>query len=103
MKYTIKVVSNEPDKEFDERYGKGIDCDGFVILANEPGNSTCCIHGLNQIDMATMIAASGELRSASTIAKALVEAKAIVNDSRKSAFAKRFFESLIDDDDDDDE
>ena len=103
MKYLIKIIPMVPEADLGDCYADGISCDGFVIAANGEHNSSVAIHNVNQMDIATMIAASAELTSASIIAKALREAKTILANEKKGEAAKRLLEKLAGIRSDDDE
>ena len=82
MKYTIKVIANDPNATIDERYGEGIECDGFVIIGDNDEGAAVAIHDINSMNIAMDIAGNDQLYAASIVAKALHESKKILANSR---------------------
>ena len=82
MKYTIKVIANDPNTAIDKRYEDGIECDGFAIIGDYKDGSTVAIHDINNIDLSLDIAGNDQLYAASIVAKALRESKKILANSR---------------------
>ena len=78
-KYRIRVemIEGENGESFDERFGEGIECNGFVILGDEGDGACCAIHDVNAMIIAEMIAHHSDLSAAAVIAQALREAKEI--------------------------
>lgn len=73
-KYLIRVESMDHDEALDERYGKGIECDGFVVLANKGEGCQVAIHNVNVDTISDMIAGSRQMIAASALAKGKREA-----------------------------
>ena len=80
----VEVIGEETDgHKLDERFaGEGIECNGFVILSDGEEHSTVLLHNVSNIDIANMIAPSGEMMSASLIAQAMREGKKYLDEAR---------------------
>lgn len=74
--YRVKVelVSGE-DTELAKKLKEGIECEGFVILANREKDHHCVLHHISIMDIATMIAGNSYMLGAGILAKAMREAK----------------------------
>lgn len=77
-KYRIKVEAigeAECKDMLDEKLTEGIECDGFVILGDRDHKQGAIIkHGVNDIDIAGLIAEDADMLGASLIAKAMKDA-----------------------------
>jgi len=72
----VEVIGEERDDcKLDKKLKEGIECAGFVILADKEDSSSVLIHGVSTLDIATMIAPSGAMMAASILAKAMREGK----------------------------
>lgn len=83
--YRIKVEVIGEEKEdckLDESLRGGVECSGFVILSNNEDHSSVALHAVSNIDIATMIAPSGEMMAASLLAQAMREGKKYLNEAR---------------------
>ena len=79
----VEVIGEEKnDCKIDETLRGGVLCDGFVILGNREDASNVSIHGVSNIDIATMIAPSGEMMAASLLAQAMRKGKKYLNEAR---------------------
>ena len=72
-KYLIKVESMDMDEALDERYTKGIECDGFCIVADKGEDTAVCIHQMSLQGLAQSFADSPILLAAGHIGKAIKE------------------------------
>lgn len=83
--YRIKVEVIGEEKEdckLDESLRGGVECSGFVILSNNEDHTSVTMHAVSNMDIATMIAPSGEMMAASLIAQAMREGKKYLNEAR---------------------
>lgn len=83
--YRIKVEVIGEEKEdckLDESLRGGVECSGFVILSNNEDHTSVAMHAVSNMDIATMIAPSGEMMAASLIAQAMREGKKYLNETR---------------------
>lgn len=83
--YRIKVEVIGEEKEdckLDESLLGGVECSGFVILSNNEDHTSVAMHAVSNMDIATMIAPSGEMMAASLIAQAMREGKKYLNEAR---------------------
>lgn len=83
--YRIKVEVIGEEKEdckLDESLRGGVECSGFVILSNNEDHTSVAMHAVSNMDIATMIAPSGEMMAASLIAQAMREGKKYLNEAR---------------------
>ena len=84
--YRIRVeVIGEEKEEYKIGEDTCVDCDGFVIMGHrkqkdEPDD--VYIHNISNIDIATMIACNRNVMAASLIAKAMREAREIIQEDR---------------------
>lgn len=69
-KYLIRVESMDHDEALDERYVKGIECDGFVMLMDCGEKCTTAIHRMNVDGISEGIKGDDKLMSAAILAKA---------------------------------
>ena len=70
-KYRITVENIGEGADFAET---PVECDGFVIAAEQGDEAEYVLYGVNRIDIAKMIAGSDDLRGAARIALAIHEA-----------------------------
>ena len=83
--YRIKVEVIGEEKEgckLDDSLRGGVECSGFVILSNNEDHTSVAMHAVSNMDIATMIAPSGEMMAASLIAQAMREGKKYLNEAR---------------------
>lgn len=97
-KYRIRVEAlddGEGNREqLDQEYTDGIECKGFVILANN-GEGTCVsLHNVSCLDIAEMMAKSSVMMAASVIAKALRESEEITERGKREEAFKGILEAL---------
>lgn len=69
-KYLIKVESMDHDEQLDQVYQDGIECDGFVIMADKGEGATVAVHGVSIDDISDMIQGESKLRQAGILAEA---------------------------------
>ena len=83
--YRIKVEVIGEEKEdckLDDSLRGGGECSGFVILSNNEDHTSVAMHAVSGIDIATMIAPSGEMMAASLIAQAMREGNKYLNEAK---------------------
>ena len=91
-KYIIRVESVERDEAFDKRYAEGIECDGFVILADKGDDESCvAIHHMNVDGISDIISCNGDMLSAAILAKAKVD----IGEASKKSRMKDMLGSLL--------
>ena len=77
--YRVKV---EPiygtDAELDEEYLRGLDCDGFVIIAHQSNGNLVAIQHMSMLDIAEGIAHSSELRAGAALAEGIKKGQEII-------------------------
>ena len=77
--YRVKV---EPiygtDAELDEEYLRGLDCDGFVIIAHQSDGNLVAIQHMNILGIAQGIADSSELRAGAALAEGIKKGQEII-------------------------
>lgn len=83
-KYRIRVemIEGEDREGFEKAYAEGVECTGFAILAKDEDGHESMIHGVSQINIATMIASNSEIRAAAAIAEGMVKAGEIRSKGR---------------------
>ena len=69
-KYLIRVESMDHDEALDERYGNGIECDGFAMIVDRGEGYTTAIHRMNVDGISDAIKGDDKLMSAAILAKA---------------------------------
>lgn len=69
-KYLIKVESMDHDEQLNQEYQDGIECDGFVIMADKGEGATVAVHGVSINDISDMIQGESKLRQAAILADA---------------------------------
>lgn len=72
-KYLIKVESMDMDEKLDERFQNGLECDGFVILADKEDSSEVALHRMSVDSISDIIVNNPHLMSAGILAKAKKE------------------------------
>ena len=75
---TVEVIGDEKGCEIGNSLQGGVECDGFAIIANKGEGGQTVIHGVSNIDLACIIAENDVMMGASVIAKALREARTII-------------------------
>lgn len=83
---TVEVIGDEKGHELGDSL-RGVECDGFAIIANKGKSGQVAIHGISNIDLACIIAGNDEMTGASVIAKALREARTITEDKSSKILA----------------
>ena len=73
-KYQIRIESMDHDEVLDSEYVDGIECDGFVVMANKGDRCQVAIHQVNVDTISDMIAGSRKVLAASVLAKGKREA-----------------------------
>ena len=66
----IKVESMDHDEALDERYGNGIECDGFALVADCGERYTTAIHKMSVDSISDGIKGDNKMMSAAILAKA---------------------------------
>lgn len=69
-KYLIKVESMDHDEQLDQRYQKGIECDGFVIMADNGEGATTSLHAVSIDTISDMINGDSKIIQAGILADA---------------------------------
>jgi len=69
-KYLIKVESMDHDEVMERQYQEGIECDGFVIMADKGESVSVAIYGVNIDMISDIIKANSKLRQAAILADA---------------------------------
>lgn len=69
-KYLIRVESMDMDEELDPRYAKGIEADGFAIIADRKDDTSVAMHNMSIDMLSNAFAHNTELLSAGILAKA---------------------------------
>lgn len=96
-KYLIKVESMGGDEQhnekFNEKYGEGIECDGFVILANQGKGCSVAIHDIDMDTISGIIGSNAQMLSAGILAKAKVD----IAEATKSGKMKDMLRGLFGD------
>lgn len=72
-KYRIKVEALDGNEKIDQRYVDGIECDGYVIIADAGDKFTTAIHHMNVEGISNAIMGDAKLLSAGILAKAKKE------------------------------
>lgn len=86
-KYLIKVESTEHDEALDQRYQKGIECDGFVIMADKGEGATTCMHDVSIDTISDMILLDSKLMEAAILAEAKRKIEELMEQSKIEAKA----------------
>lgn len=84
-KYMIRVESMDGnDLEVDERFGEGIECDGFCVLAQvDDKNSTVAIHNMNIDGISDVIKGNSHVLAAGILAKAKKDVVDVCKDGER--------------------
>ena len=69
-KYLIKVESMDYDEVIEQQYQEGIECDGFVIMADKGKGATICLQSVNVDTISEMIQGDSKLMQAAILAEA---------------------------------
>lgn len=69
-KYLIRVESMDHDEQLDQRYQKGIECDGFVIMADKGEGAMTSMHKVSIDTISDMIQGDSKLMQAAILADA---------------------------------
>ena len=69
-KYLIRVESMDHDEQLNQEYQDGIECDGFVIMADKGEGATVALHEVNVDTISDMIQGESKLRQAAILADA---------------------------------
>lgn len=69
-KYLIKVESMDHDEALNQQYQDGIECDGFVIMADKGEGATVALHEVNIDTISNMIQGESKLMQAGILAEA---------------------------------
>lgn len=95
-KYRIKVESLEGE-ELDQEYVDGIECNGFVIMADKEKIKQVCIQTMNLIGIAKMIAYSNDMQSAAKLAEIMNHFENSIKKETEDDFMRRVMGSLFED------
>lgn len=87
-KYLIKVECMDHDEQMDERYQKGIECDGYVIMADRGGGATTCMHEVSIDTISDMIRSDNKLMQAAVLAEAKRKIEELMEQSKIEAKAR---------------
>lgn len=85
-KYRIRVEALDPAEELGAEYRMGIECEGFLIVADKEDSHDTAIHDMGTADIADCIANDADLMEAACIARGMFEAKNV---------ARRFNETRV--------
>ena len=92
-KYRIKVEALDPAEELRAEYRIGIECEGFLIVADKGDGHNTSIHKLSPVEMASMIANDPDLINVACIALGMVKGNKLAEEKKRevavSSFAKR--------------
>lgn len=88
-KYLVKVESMDMTDKMDEQYENGIECDGFILIANNGEGYTTAIHRMSVEGISDALMGDAKLMSAAILAKAKREIIDInVKEERGNAILK---------------
>ena len=91
-KYLVKVESMDMTDKMDEQYENGIECDGFVLIADNGEGYTTAIHRMSVEGISDALMGDAKLMSAAILAKAKREIIDItVKEERGNAVLKALF------------
>ena len=82
-KYMIRVESMDHDEEMNEKFERGIECDGFTIMADCDDRYFTAIHKMSIETISGAILGESKLMSAAILAKAKREITEIATKSDK--------------------
>ena len=91
-KYRILFESMEDNQEFNEAFGKGIECEGFCVIADTGEGYAEAIHHMSVDIIANGILNSKNLTSAAVLAKARREIAEINKGSFLDAMKRAMIE-----------
>ena len=97
-KYLIRVESMDMDEELDPRYAKGIEADGFAIIADRTDDTSVAMHNMSIDMLSNAFAHNTELLSAGILAKAKRDVVKL-NARKKADTLSELFAALGGDDD----
>ena len=69
-KYLVRVEAMDGDEKLDMEYTDGIECDGFVIVADQGDHTTLAIHKMSIDAISIAISNNDDLMAAGILAKA---------------------------------
>jgi len=69
-KYLIKVESMDHDEVIEQQYQEGIECDGFVIMADKGKGATVALHTVSVDTISDMINGDSKMIQAGILADA---------------------------------
>lgn len=69
-KYLIKVESMDHDEVIEQQYQEGIECDGFVIMADKGKGATVALHAVSVDTISDMINGDSKMIQAGILADA---------------------------------
>jgi hypothetical protein len=75
-KYLIRVESMDHDEVLDNEFVEGIECDGFVVLANKGEGCQVVLHKVSIDIISDIIASNKKMMAAAILAKAKMDVKA---------------------------
>lgn len=92
--YRIKVESIDGSEVMDEKYIEGIECNGFVIMADCDKKGICATHNMSKMGIAQIILSCDSMMDAAKLAFIFkdVISKYVAED--KQDFLKHVIESL---------
>ena len=73
-KYRIKIEALDPAEELRAEYRIGIECEGFLIIANREDSFKTCVRGMNRMDIAECMANDRMLMGSAYIARGILDA-----------------------------
>lgn len=89
-KYLVRVEAMDGEEKLDMEYTDGIECDGFVIVADQEDRNTVAIHEMSIDDISSAIADNDDLMAAGILAKAKRE----IVDIKKSGIKNNLLDIL---------
>lgn len=92
--YRIRVESIDGSEIMDEKYVKGIECDGFVILGDRGENGICCVHKMSKMGIAKMILACDDMMDSAKLAFIFRDVTRKYAEDDKVDFLRRVVDSL---------
>ena len=88
-KYKIRVEALDLAEELQAEYRMGIECDGFVIIADKGNVIGTSVHNMSMFDIATAMRQETDmLLSAAFVARAMAEADEYVRGGKANDAAK---------------
>lgn len=95
-KYLIKVESMDGDERFNEDFCKGIECDGFAILANQGKGCSVALHDIDMDTISDIIGTNAQLLSAGILAKAKVDIAEVTKSGKMKDMLRGLFGDMED-------